>query len=152
MFHGWGCYPILLEPWNLFTFQHGRGGEMGDPSGSMLKYLIHSYPGLNHTGKGGGGGRRTSEKVRGALVHKRGRKHQHDWLYIRSVNSIKRQQRQHLEFGTFIVTLSMIPTIQGGIKVSTTTIIPPKDGSPGAESPPRPGSDSSPSLPCRRPW
>ncbi len=27
---------------------------------------------------GGGGGRRTSEKVRGAVVHKRGRKYQHD--------------------------------------------------------------------------
>jgi len=31
----------------------------------------------------------TSEKVIGALVHKRGRKYQHDCLYIHSINSIK---------------------------------------------------------------
>jgi hypothetical protein len=30
-----------------------------------------------------------SPKVRGALVHKRGRIYQHDWLYLQSVNSIK---------------------------------------------------------------
>ncbi len=45
-------------------------------------------PVLIHTGKGAGS-RWTSEKVRGALVHKRGRKYQHDWTYILSRNSIK---------------------------------------------------------------
>ncbi len=41
-----------------------------------------------HTGKGGGG-EVTSEKVREALVHKKGRKYQHDRLYLQSINSIK---------------------------------------------------------------
>ncbi len=35
-------------------------------------------------GWGGGAGGWTSEKVRGATVHKRGRKYQHDWLYLQS--------------------------------------------------------------------
>ena len=33
----------------------------------------------------------TSEKVRGAIIHKRGQKYQHDWLYLKSLNSIKHQ-------------------------------------------------------------
>jgi hypothetical protein len=40
---------------------------------------------LIQTGKGGEGW--TSEKVRGALVHKRGQKYQHDWLCLQSNNS-----------------------------------------------------------------
>ncbi len=36
----------------------------------------------------GGGGRWTSKKDRGALVHKKGRKYQHDWLYLQSINYI----------------------------------------------------------------
>ncbi len=31
------------------------------------------------------------EKVRGGLVHKRGQKHQHDWLYLQPISSIKHQ-------------------------------------------------------------
>ncbi len=42
---------------------------------------------------------------RGAMLHKAGRKCQHDWLYLQSTNSIKHQQRRHLGFGIFIVTL-----------------------------------------------
>jgi hypothetical protein len=38
---------------------------------------VHT-PVLILTGNGGGEGRSTSEKVRGALVHKKGRKYQHD--------------------------------------------------------------------------
>ncbi len=59
------------------------------------------------------GGWLTSEKVRGALVHKKGRKYQHDWLYLRSINSIKHQQRRHLGFGVFIVIWSTLhpPTL-----------------------------------------
>ncbi len=38
-----------------------------------------------------GGGRWTSEKATWALVHDRGRKYQHDWLYLQSINSIKQQ-------------------------------------------------------------
>ncbi len=37
------------------------------------------------------GSRWTSNKVRGALVHKRGQKYQHDWLYHQSINSIINQ-------------------------------------------------------------
>jgi hypothetical protein len=42
-------------------------------------------------GGGGGGGRWPSEKVRGAIIHKRGRKYQHDWLYLQSINSFIHQ-------------------------------------------------------------
>ncbi len=45
-----------------------------------------------------GGGRWTNEKVRGNLVHKRGLKYQHDWLYL----------RRHLGFGVFIGIWSMV--------------------------------------------
>ncbi len=36
-------------------------------------------------------GRWTSEQVRGALVHRRGRKYLHDWLYLQSINTLKHQ-------------------------------------------------------------
>ncbi len=42
--------------------------------------------------QGGGGGERkelTREKVRGAIVHKAGRKYQHGWQYLQSIHSIK---------------------------------------------------------------
>ncbi len=42
----------------------------------------------SHRERGGEGDSWTSEKVRGALVHKRGRKYKHDWLYLQSINSI----------------------------------------------------------------
>ncbi len=34
---------------------------------------------------------RTRQKVRGTIVHKAGRKYQHDWLYLQSINSTKHQ-------------------------------------------------------------
>jgi hypothetical protein len=37
-------------------------------------------------GKGGGGRELTREKVRGAIVHKAGRKYQNDRLYLQSLN------------------------------------------------------------------
>jgi len=37
----------------------------------------------------GGGGMCTSDKVRGALVHKRGGQYQHECLYLQSINFIK---------------------------------------------------------------
>jgi hypothetical protein len=40
-------------------------------------YTVNTYPCTYSTGKGVGGGQ-GNEKVRGALVHKRGRKYQHD--------------------------------------------------------------------------
>ncbi len=39
----------------------------------------------------GEGGELTSEKVRGTMLHKAGRKYLHDWLYLQSINSIKHQ-------------------------------------------------------------
>ncbi len=69
-----------------------------------LPYVTHCI----QTGKGGGGvGGSTSEKVRGSLIQKRGRKYQHDRLYLQSINSIKHQLRQHLWSGVFIVIWSM---------------------------------------------
>jgi hypothetical protein len=41
--------------------------------------------------EGGRRGELTKEKVRGAIVHKAGRKYQHDCLYLQSINSIKHQ-------------------------------------------------------------
>jgi hypothetical protein len=38
-----------------------------------------------------GGGRGGQREGRGATVHKRGRKYQHDRLYLQSINSIKHQ-------------------------------------------------------------
>ncbi len=53
--------------------------------------------------QGKGRGELTREKVRGAIVHKAGRKYQHDWLYLQSLNSIKHQERRHLGFSVFKV-------------------------------------------------
>ncbi len=39
----------------------------------------------------GGGGELTREKVRGAIVHKAGRKYQHDWPLDQYINYIKHQ-------------------------------------------------------------
>ncbi len=50
---------------------------------------IRVYSILIHTGKGGG--RLTREKVRGIMLHEAGRKYQHDWLYLQSINSINHQ-------------------------------------------------------------
>ncbi len=55
-----------------------------------VTHCIITYPcTYSHRERGGGSGRSTSEKVRGAQVHKRGRKYQHDLLYHQSINSIK---------------------------------------------------------------
>ncbi len=62
---------------------------------------------LNLFTQGRGVGRSTSESAREALVHKRGRKYQHDWLYRQSIKTIQYQQRRHLGFGVFTVIWSM---------------------------------------------
>jgi hypothetical protein len=46
-------------------------------------YVVYFDFGLD-----GGGGAWTREKVRGTKV---GRKHQHDWMYLKSLNSIEHQ-------------------------------------------------------------
>ncbi len=75
-------------------------GPLPPPPPLHTKYI---YPcTYSHREGGGEGGRWTSEKVRGALVHKRGRKYQHDWLYLQSINCVKYQKRRHLGFGVFI--------------------------------------------------
>ncbi len=57
-----------------------------------VAHCINTYPcTYSHREVWEGRGVRTTEKVRGALVHKRGRKYQHDWLYLQSINSIKHQ-------------------------------------------------------------
>ncbi len=59
-----------------------------------------------------GGGRANQEKVRGVIAHK-GRKYQHDWLYLQFRNSIKHQWRRHLGFGvlfsSWLASFSTIP-------------------------------------------
>jgi hypothetical protein len=64
-----------------------------DPSPPPPRYTLYKYIPLYLFTQGGGGVRRTYEKVRGALVHKRGQKYQHDWLYLQSqsINSIIHQ-------------------------------------------------------------
>ncbi len=70
------CPPLHTEFYHtVYFFTHGRGD--------------------------GGELTRDWEKVRGAIVHKAGRKYQHDWLYLQPVNSIKHQNRRHLGFGFF---------------------------------------------------
>ncbi len=58
--------------------------------------------------EGGRGGELTREKVRGTMVHKAGRRYQHDWLYLQSINSIKHQKRRNLGFGVFKVNKSLV--------------------------------------------
>ncbi len=64
-----------------------------------------------HTGKGGRGRRWNSEKIRGALGQIRGRKYQHDWLHLQSINSLKHQKRRHLGFVIFIEIQGFLRTI-----------------------------------------
>ncbi len=46
-----------------------------------LCYTLYKYISLYLLSQGRGGGA-TTEKVKGALVYKRGRKYQNDWLYL----------------------------------------------------------------------
>jgi hypothetical protein len=50
-------------------------------------YTVHLF--TQGRGEGGRGGELTREKVRGAIVHKAGRKYQHDRMYLQSINSSK---------------------------------------------------------------
>ncbi len=104
----------------ICTYSHREGGGGGgrwtsekvrgapDPPLPPPRYTLYEYMypctcTYSHR-EGRRESRWTSEKVRGALVHKRGRKYQHDWLYLQSiyVNSLKHQERQHVGFGVFI--------------------------------------------------
>jgi hypothetical protein len=61
------------------------------PPPLLLTYVYTSI--ITHTGKGGegggGGGIEPEAKVKGAQFTKLGRKYQHDWLYLQSINSDK---------------------------------------------------------------
>ncbi len=52
------------------------------PLYTCIHYTVYLF--LFTQGRGGGGGELTREKVRGAKVHKAGRKYQHDWHCISS--------------------------------------------------------------------
>ncbi len=51
---------------------------------------VYKYT-YSHREGGKGEGGLTREKVRGAIVHKAGRKYQHDWLYLKPINYIQHQ-------------------------------------------------------------
>ncbi len=61
------------------------------PVHTVYVNTVHTY---SHR-EGGEGGELTREKVRGAIVHNAGRKYQHDWLYLQSINFIKHQHRYY---------------------------------------------------------
>ncbi len=69
----------------------GRRPPPPPPPPPVVTHRVnHEYiPLYTFTQGRGEGGRWTSEKVKGALVHKRGQTYQHDWLYLQSINSIK---------------------------------------------------------------
>ncbi len=67
----------------------GRCFSVWGPRSPPVTHCMNTYHCTYSHREGGGGVRWTSEKVRGALLHKRGWKYQHDWLYLQSINSIK---------------------------------------------------------------
>ncbi len=99
---------------------HFVGSEFGQKqSVKLLQNMVYSTtkhppPPQQHTfciyctftlgsGRGGGGQR----ECIGTTVHKKGRKYQHDWLYLQSIKSIEHQLRRHLGFGVLIAPSSM---------------------------------------------
>jgi hypothetical protein len=83
----------------LFWCSNFVGSESGQKqSVKLLQNMVYNttqHPPQPHTvckyytfTLGMGGGQR---ERRGATEHKRGRKYQHEWLYIQSINSIKHQ-------------------------------------------------------------
>jgi hypothetical protein len=60
-------------------------------------YILYSYFG------NGEGGEMNQREVRKAIVHKAGRKYQHDCLYLQSINSIKHQLKTTFSFGVCVV-------------------------------------------------
>ncbi len=64
------------------------------PTATNCLYILYVY--FRKWGSGGGGQREGRE----ATVHKRGRKYQHDRLYLQAIISLF---RRHLGFGVFIV-------------------------------------------------
>ncbi len=54
-------------------------------------YVYTVYLFIQGSGEGGGGGGLPRENVRGAIVHKAGRKYQQDGMYLQSINSMKHQ-------------------------------------------------------------
>jgi hypothetical protein len=57
------------------------------PLHTVSVYTLYSI--LNHTGNGGRGESEPEKRLEGQQFAKLGRKYQHDWLYIQSINSNK---------------------------------------------------------------
>jgi hypothetical protein len=76
----------FLENWPVKVLG-GTCLSVWGPRSPPCYTLYDEYIPLYLFREGGRGSRWTSEKVRGALVHKMGRKYQHDWLYLQSKNS-----------------------------------------------------------------
>ncbi len=82
-------------------------------------YTLYTCIQYNYSQRGGvrRGGEVTRDKIRGAIVHKAGRKYQHDWLYLQSINSIKNQWRRHLGFdalSSYVVHAAISPSARVG--------------------------------------
>jgi hypothetical protein len=70
------------------------------PPATHCLYILYVY-------FGGGRGEGGQREGRGATVHKSGRKYQHDWLYLQSINSIKTPVKTTIMVFVFIVPSSM---------------------------------------------
>ncbi len=88
---GPGQDPEGIKNWPVRDFAAGVLSVWAPPPPHMI---LFSPPPLTHTvylltqGRGGGGEPTRDKKVRGAIVHKAGRKYQ---LCLQSINSIKHQ-------------------------------------------------------------
>ncbi len=75
------------------------------PYSPPLTHCIRVYSILIHTGTGKGGGvgelTRSRKKVRGAIVHKAGRKYQHDGLYLQSIKVYRHKYSTETGFLNF---------------------------------------------------
>ncbi len=77
---------IVVNSWRIWSTKQLNTPH--PPTATRCLYIL--YIQYVHFGEGGGvgGGHREG---RGAIVHKSGRKYQHNWLYLDSINSIKHQ-------------------------------------------------------------
>ncbi len=105
----WGCKAIL-EVWNLvkYILYNFCICSPHNPIPPPVTHCMNTYPCMYLFTQERGGGGEIGEQLRGALVHKRGRKYQHDWLwlYLQPINSIKHQKRRH--FGVWCLNSYLI--------------------------------------------
>jgi hypothetical protein len=79
-----------------------RGSSPHTPPPYTLHTCIIQYTYSRRVGGKGGVGKLTREKIRGAIVHKAGRKYQHDSLYLQSIISNKHQPQSSFKGQFFI--------------------------------------------------